>query len=207
MSSLSVSDLVVYPGQGEKTDADMVMIFRPQRLDGHFSIMEGEVRPNELLAFHTHANEDQHMYIISGELHFEVGGADGLRFVAGAGSHVIKPRGTSHGFWNLGEETARYVETSTGDGFEQFIDGRKAGVGSMVGAATAELGMSFEVDRALEVLKEFQLTGLAGVNLPSPKELVKDPGFRRMMTESPTARELFFYLGGTQLREMAARLF
>ncbi|MEM9493755.1 MAG: cupin domain-containing protein, partial [Myxococcota bacterium] len=73
------------PGEGEKTSSDMMMIFRSARLAGHFSIMQGEVRPGEILSFHSHSNEDQHMYIMSGELHFEVGGADGIRFTAGAG--------------------------------------------------------------------------------------------------------------------------
>ena len=94
MSKLCATDLVVQPGQGEKTASDMVIIFRNAKLAGHFSIMEGEVRPKEILSFHTHANEDQHMYIINGELHFEVGGKDGIRFTAGAGSHVLKPRGS-----------------------------------------------------------------------------------------------------------------
>lgn len=195
------SDLVIAPGQAEKTASDMLMVVRSARLGGHFSIMEGEVRPNELLAFHTHTHEDQHMYIIEGHLHFEVGGKDGIRFTAGAGSHVLKPRGTSHGFWNLGDTTARYVETSTQSGFESFVDGRADGLGSMVGSGTDDLGMSFETERALEVLKEFQLTGLAGANIQDVDELVRDPAFRQMMIEDETARELFFYLGGAKLRE------
>lgn len=198
---ITPADLVVLPGAGEKTASDMKIIMRNTRLGGHFSIMEGEVRPNELLAFHTHANEDQHMYIIEGTLHFEVGGKDGIRFTAGAGSHVLKPRGTTHGFWNLGDTTARYVETSTEDGFERFVDSRAEGLGAMVGSGTADLGMSFETQRALEVLKEFELTGLAGANVQNPEELIRDEAFRKMMAENETARELFFYLGGAKLRE------
>ena len=200
------ADLVVRPGEGEKTASEMVMVFRTNRLAGHFSIMEGEVRPKELLAFHTHQHEDQHMYIIEGELGFEIGGADGMRFTAGAGSHVLKPRGISHGFWNVGDTTARYVETSTEDGFERFIDGRREGLSSMVGNARDQLGMSFETQRALEVMKELHLTGLAGANLPEPQVLVKDPTFRRMMKESPEARELFVYLGGVKLKEAVTGL-
>lgn len=200
MSQYDVKDLVVPPGQGEKTSADMVIIYRNAKLAGHFSIMEGEVRPMELLSFHTHANEDQHMYIIEGELHFEVGGASGLRFTAGAGSHVLKPRGISHGFWNLGSTTARYVETSTQDGFERFVDSRSEGLGAMVQGGQSELGMSFETDRALEVMKEFRLTGLAGANLPSPKDLLTDPSFKDLMKDE-TAREFFSYLGGVKIKE------
>ena len=206
MSELCASDLVVLPGQGEKTASDMHIIFRTEKLGGHFSIMEGEVRPNEILSFHTHANEDQHMYIINGELHFEINGADGIRFTAGPGSHVLKPRGTSHGFWNLGSETVHYVETSTQDGFEKFVDGRADGLGAMIEAATSDLGMTFETSRTLEVMKEFELTGLAGANMPSPKELLKNGDFLKLMKNNPEMREFFLYMGGAKLEELISKL-
>jgi len=198
---MSVSDFVVRPGEAEQTSADMVIAVRSAKLSSHFSIMEGEVRPNELLGFHTHANEDQHMYIINGELHFEVGGADGLRFTAGAGCHVLKPRGSSHGFWNLGNQTVRYVETSTQDGFEKFVDSRGEGLGSMLGTGTGELGMSFETGRSVDVMKEFGLTGMAGANVSDPKELIKDPAFRQLLAENEDIRELALYLGGAKIRQ------
>ncbi len=201
MTTLNANDLVIPRGGGEKTASDMKIIFRNSKLAGHFSIMEGEVRPGELLAFHTHANEDQHMYIINGELHFEVGGKDGIRFTAGAGSHVLKPRGTTHGFWNMSKETVHYVETSTQDGFERFVDSRSEGLAAMVGGATENLGMSFETERALEVMKEFKLTGLAGANIENPEELIKDPNFREMLKTNETTRELFLYLGGVKMKE------
>lgn len=196
----NVNDLRIQPADQEATASDMMMVVRSAKLAGHFSVMQGEVRPNEILSFHTHSNEDQHMYIISGELHFEVGGAAGIRFTAGAGSNVLKPRGSSHGFWNVGDEPVRYIETSTQDGFEKFVDSRQDGLGAMVGGATSELGMTFETDRTLAVMKEFGLTGLAGANLPSPKELLKDPAFRELMKD-PDNREFFLYLGGAKLKE------
>jgi mannose-6-phosphate isomerase-like protein (cupin superfamily) len=199
-TTLTAADLHIPPGGGEKTASDMVMVVRSSRLAGHFSIMEGEVRPGELLAFHTHEHEDQHMYIIEGTLHFEVGGADGIRFSAGPGSHVLKPRGSTHGFWNMGDTTARYLETSTQDGFERFIDGRKEGLGAMVGNARDKLGMSFEVQRALEVMKEFDLTGLAGANLPEPHVLLRDPIFHKVMSQGGPAREMFLHIGGKKLK-------
>ena len=141
------------------------------------------------------------MYIINGELHFEVGGAGGLRFTAGAGDHVLKPRGITHGFWNLTEETIRYVETSTEGGFEQFVDSRSDGLANMLGTATSELGMSFETDRSLEVLKEYELTGLAGANFSNPEEMLKDPNFHELMRTNETVRELAFYLGGVKVKD------
>lgn len=205
-TTLRPEDLVIEPGRGEKTASDMMIIARSARLDGCFSIMEGEVRPRELLGFHTHTNEDQHMYIFEGTLHFEVGGADGIRFTAGPGSHVLKPRGTSHGFWNLGNTTARYVETSTRDGFERFVDSRADGFGAMVDGGATDLGMSFETGRSLDILREFELTGLAGANIQNPEELVRDPAFRRLMIEDETTRELFLYLGGAKFKEKVRAL-
>ena len=199
-TNYTVQDLRIQPEQKEKTASDMLIVVRNQRLGGHFSVMEGEVQPNAILGFHSHVNEDQHMYIIAGELHFEVGGADGLRFTAKAGDHVLKPRGSSHGFWNLGDETARYIETSTEDGFEHFIDGRQDGLSSMLGSATANLGMSFETARTLEVMKEFGLDGLAGANISNPAELIADPAFHEMMRTNEVARELFAYLGGAKIK-------
>jgi mannose-6-phosphate isomerase-like protein (cupin superfamily) len=198
---LSAADLLLPRGSFEKTASDMRIVARTARMGGHFSVMEGEVRPGELLAFHTHANEDQHMYIIEGELHFEVGGADGVRFTARAGGHVLKPRGTSHGFWNLGETTARYLETSTQDGFERFIDARQGGLGAMVAGAEHDLGMSFELERTVAVMREFDLTGLAGANPPPPHVLLREPAVQAMLREGGPARDLALHVGGARLRE------
>lgn len=206
-TTYNVEDLRIQPQQQEQTASDMKIVARTEKLAGHFSVMEGEVRPNEILGFHTHANEDQHMYIIEGELHFEVGGAGGLRFTAKAGDHVLKPRGSSHGFWNLGKTTARYVETSTEEGFENFVDGRQEGLSSMISGATEELGMSFETARTLEVMKEFKLTGLAGANVSDPRELLQDPKFQEQLKNDETTRELFLYMGGTKIEGAVKEFF
>ena len=142
-------------------------------MGGDFSIMEGFVRPRELLAPHTHDHEDQAVFIIEGELEFEVGGREGLRFSAGPGSYVIKPRGVSHGFWNVGEVTVHYIELSGRDGFEKFVDARSEGVVAMLEEGE-EVGMSFQIERALQLMVEHRLTGLAGLNPPKLRELIKE---------------------------------
>ncbi|NVB37663.1 cupin domain-containing protein [Pseudenhygromyxa sp. WMMC2535] len=195
----TTEDLRIQPADQEATASDMKIVARNAKLAGHFSVMEGEVRPGEILAFHTHQNEDQHMYIIEGELHFEVGGAGGLRFTARAGDHVLKPRGSSHGFWNPTKHTARYIETSTQDGFERFVDARAEGISTMIGGAAESLGMSFEHARTLEVMKEFELDGMAGANLSDPQALLRDPGLLELLRTDAAARELIFYLGGAKL--------
>ncbi len=178
MSTLSVQDLCIPPDGGEETASDMLIKARSTALGGDFSIMHGEVRPHELLAPHTHDNEDQAVFVITGELEFEVGGRDGLRFSAGPGSWVLKPRGISHGFWNVKDTTVQYVELSGRDGFEQFVDARQDGLLSMVMTGQRELGISFHAERIPELMAKHGLTGLAGINtddLPKLK-LPKLPG-------------------------------
>lgn len=199
-------DLLVLPGQAEKTSSDLDIVFRTSRLDGKFSIMEGEVKPGELVSFHSHVNEDQHMFMIEGELHFEIGGKDGVRFTAGPGCHILKPRGSLHGFWNLGETTARYVETSTLDGFERFIDSRAGGVGAMMGNADDGLGIKFDLMRAMEVMREFDLTGLSGINAPAPHVLARDANFRHLIATDSEFREFALHLGGLKLKEIVSSM-
>lgn len=168
MSQLSVDDLVRTSGQGDKTASDMTVIFRSALLGGDFSVMEGEVRPGHLLAPHTHTHEDQLVFLLEGDLEFEVGGKGGLRFKAAKGDYVLKPRGISHGFWNTGETTVRYIELSGRDGFEKFIDSRSEGVVHFVKNARETLDMQIHAERIPALMLEHRLTGLAGVNLSGP---------------------------------------
>lgn len=163
MSNLTAQDFVVRTGEGESTASDMSIIYRTEQMNGDFSVMEGVVRPYELLAPHTHENEDQCVYILEGELEFEIGGAGGLRFSADAGSYVLKPRGVSHGFWNSKITPVRYIELSGRDGFERFIDARQNGLDAMLEAAMAG-GMQIHVDRIPELMAEHGLKNLAGIN-------------------------------------------
>ena len=165
----TVSQLVIGPGQGESTATDMVIKFRSGLLGGDFSIMHGEVRRGELLAPHTHHNEDQAVYILRGELEFEIGGRGGLRFSAGPGSWVLKPRGISHGFWNVGDVDVDYIELSGRDGFERFIDARQKGVVNLVRTGTTELNMEIHAERIPELMLKHGLKGLAGFNPEMPK--------------------------------------
>ena len=86
-------------------------------LGGTTSIHEGLIAPGELIPPHTHANEDQCLYVVSGALHLEIGG----EFIeAPAGSYVIKPRGLPHAFWNPGSTPALVLEITSPGGFEPY---------------------------------------------------------------------------------------
>ena len=76
----------------------------------------------------------------------EVGGEDGLRFTAPAGSHVLKPDGIEHASWNLGDEDVEYIELHNGPKFADVRTNPK---------------------RIPEPLLKNKLTGLASVRLGS----------------------------------------
>jgi quercetin dioxygenase-like cupin family protein len=167
MSQLRASDLLVLPGAGEKSGTHLAIKIRSGLLGGDFSVMEGIIKPHELLAPHTHQYEDQAVIVLSGTLTFEVGGDDGVCFEAPSGSYVVKPRGVAHAFWNSGDEPARYVELSGRDGFERFIDSTtQRGAAQAAQDAKSELGTEFHYDRIPELMRKHQLTHLAAVEVP-----------------------------------------
>lgn len=68
---------------------------------------------------HVHSKEDEHFYVISGEMQF----LDREEIVTGkAGSLVILPRGHLHGFWNASDQEARMLLIVTPGQFASFFD-------------------------------------------------------------------------------------
>lgn len=180
MERYETQDLLKLPGEGETTASDMVIKARARDMGGDFSVMEGAIKPHELLAPHSHKYEDQLVYVISGELEFEVGGKDGLRFTAPAGSYVQKPRGIMHTFWNKTDTPARYMELSGGERFEGFVDSKQQGDLYATTHAEHDWGMVTYIGEIPRLMRENNLTGLAMMDmgsLPSRPELpeaVKD---------------------------------
>ncbi|MBP0000864.1 MAG: cupin domain-containing protein [Cyanobacteria bacterium SID2] len=161
-----VKNLLKKPGEGEKTATDMVIMVRARDMGGDFSVMEGVIHPGELLAPHTHKFEDQLVYVITSELVFEIGGADGLRFTAPAGSYVQKPRGIMHCFWNATDTPARYIELSGRDGFEGFVDSKQQGDLKSTLNAERDWGMIMHLEEIPRLMKDNKLTGLAMSETP-----------------------------------------
>jgi quercetin dioxygenase-like cupin family protein len=167
MSQYTTKDLLIRPsqGEGERTETDMLIIARAKMLGGDFGIMQGTVGPKKLLPPHTHDHEDQAVFVIEGELEFEVGGEGGVRFTAGPGSYVLKPRGVEHCFWNSSETTTvRYIELSGRDGFEKFVDGRKKGIVRWQVEANLKLGMHSNYLRIPVLMARHGLNGLAAAS-------------------------------------------
>lgn len=107
------------------------------------------------------------LIVLSGTLTFEVGGREGVTFAAPSGSYVVKPRGTAHAFWNTGDEPARYVELSSRDGFERFIDSTtQKGAAQASQDAQRDFDTEFHYDRIPELMLQHRLTHLSSVEVP-----------------------------------------
>lgn len=169
-----VEDLRMLPGEGEETATDMVIKARCRDMGGDFSVMEGVIEPNHLLAPHTHKYEDQMVYVITSELEFEVGGEGGLRFSAPAGSYVQKPRGIVHTFWNKTDTPARYIELSGQEKFEGFVDSRRDGMKSNL-TSDRDWGIAFSLSDIPRLMKEHGLTGLSNAEIPDFSKLPEVP--------------------------------
>ncbi len=166
MSNYEVKDVLRLPGEGEKTSSDMIIKARCEDMAGDFSVMEGVIHPKELLAPHTHEHEAQMVIVLSGELEFEVGGKDGLRFAAPAGSYIIKPQGIMHAFWNVKDVESRYIELSGKEYFEGFVDSKAKGDLYAI-SHSKDYGMTTHMKDTLRLLKTHKLTGLSMMEFPS----------------------------------------
>jgi quercetin dioxygenase-like cupin family protein len=89
--------------------------------DGRFALIEHRLAPRALAApMHTHANEDEYSYVLSGRMGAQIGDET---TEAGPGELVVKPRGIPHAFWNASDEETVVLELiSPGDFASYFRD-------------------------------------------------------------------------------------
>jgi quercetin dioxygenase-like cupin family protein len=85
-----------------------------------FSIVEHPIAPRSLAApVHTHTREDEHSWIIEGEIGMQLG--DQV-ITARPGDFVFKPRDVPHAFWNATDKPARMLEIISPAGFERYFE-------------------------------------------------------------------------------------
>ena len=110
------------PSDGERADFPRLgtrYIVRSGDTDGRFALIEHTVPPKALAApTHTHQNEDEYSYVLTGEIGVQLG--DEV-LSAGSGELVVKPRGVPHAFWNAGDEEARLLELISPGAFDQYF--------------------------------------------------------------------------------------
>ncbi len=89
-----------------------------QDTGGSLGFAEAVVPPGSGPVAHSHGNEDEAFYLLSGELEFLNG--DDLQ-MAGPGDFVFIPRGTRHRFKNVGDTDAKMLILFTPGGHESFF--------------------------------------------------------------------------------------
>lgn len=164
--SVTVEDLLVLPGQGKKVGDHIFIPIGTEHTGGIFSAMKVTLAPYQLLAPHTHADEHQAVYVISGELEFEVGGEHGLRFTVPAGSFVRKPAGIEHSFWNATDTPCDYIELNAGEHFQQLVELTDSGPMRAALDAKRKYGVHINFARVPGMLARHRLTSVATMSMP-----------------------------------------
>lgn len=159
----TVEDLLRRPGEGEQCGVAVIK-GRASALSEQFGIMEVLLPPKNMIPPHTHEHTAQAVFVIAGELEFEVGGEGGLRFTAPTGSYILKPTGVQHCFWNATNEMVQYIELSGGSDFEAFSEDASAAM-TPIGIKKAENAhdVDFEVGRVPKLMLQHRLKGIHGL--------------------------------------------
>lgn len=109
---------IVLPSEGELVNAagDRYRFLATREVtDGKYGIWEAVVPPGGGPPPHLHTREEEGFYIVDGELAIYV---DGLRVVAGPGSFVNMPVGSTHWFRNEGDRPAKMLVLVAPGGME-----------------------------------------------------------------------------------------
>src|SRR3954466_16404597 len=109
---------------------------------------------------HTHANEDEYSYILSGRLTALIG--DDV-VEAGPGELVLKPRGIPHAMWNAGDETVRFLEIISPAGFEEYFFAMAEPINAMdperIGTVMARFQLDMDMTSMERLIAEHGLEG------------------------------------------------
>ena len=119
---MQASDHSISAADGERADFPGLgtrYILRGSDTGGAFALLEHTIPPRGLAApVHTHANEDEYSYVLSGRM----GAMIGDEVVeAGPGELVKKPRGIPHAFWSAGDEETRLLELIAPAAFAEYF--------------------------------------------------------------------------------------
>lgn len=149
---------VMQPGEGDVVSIPgfgAVFKLTSRTTGGLVSIVEHPFPVGAITAAHRHTREDEHSYVLSGEIGFR---SDDSEVVLGPGGYITKPRGQMHAMWNAGNEPGRIIEVITpGGGFENYF--RELGELLSSGQAAVAPGTPLhESDEFKELATKYGLT-------------------------------------------------
>ena len=112
------------PGEGGAADhplgGEVSFKVRGEESGRTLTAFETVVAPGEGPPLHTHAGEEETLYVLEGEVRFKLG--DELHS-GSVGSFAFVPRGMPHTFQNVGGTRARMLIHFSPSGMERFFDG------------------------------------------------------------------------------------
>src|SRR5436190_19413803 len=108
--------------EGERADLPGLgnrYLLRSEHTGGRFALIEHTIAARALAApVHTHRDEDEYSYVLSGRIGAMVG--DEV-IEAGPGELVVKPRGIPHAFWSASDEDTHVLELISPGGFARYF--------------------------------------------------------------------------------------
>jgi mannose-6-phosphate isomerase-like protein (cupin superfamily) len=147
--------------QSKPTEFDFVGVRMKLLLSGRetgsqFSLLENMSLGVSQTPVHIHANDDETLYVIEGEIEAVVAGQ---RYVVQAGETVFLPCGVPHQLMNFSGRSARYLLLCTPAGFENFVAeaGQVRPAGSQPASPSPE-----DIARLREAAPRFGITLLSG---------------------------------------------
>jgi mannose-6-phosphate isomerase-like protein (cupin superfamily) len=99
--------------------AEILIKISSEDTGGAFAVFEGILPPLAGPPLHRHRDQDEWWYIVAGRYRFVV---DGQTILAGPGDVVYAPRGSSHTFQNIGDETGTTITTVVPGGLDTFFE-------------------------------------------------------------------------------------
>ncbi len=115
-----LSPVVVLPGNGKSLQAfgsEIIVHLGGAETGGKFSMFTSVTPPGDCVPPHYHSNEDEWILPLEGRVEFHLNGA---WTEVPTGTVVFLPKGTVHGFRNVGESLLGMLVHTAPAGFETF---------------------------------------------------------------------------------------
>ena len=134
---------------------DMKCLLTGEQTAGQFCLLENKSGGNTRTPIHVHANDDETVYVIEGELTAVV---DGRPRRLAAGESIFLPRGIPHQLVNMSGNPNRYILIGTPALFDRFVEeaGRELRPDEVVRPPTPA-----EIERLREASPRFGITLLS----------------------------------------------
>ena len=133
----------------------MKRLLSGEQTAGQFCLLENKSGGNTRTPIHVHANDDETVYVIEGELTAVI---DGRPRRLAAGESIFLPRGIPHQLVNMSGNPNRYILIGTPALFDRFVEegGHELRADEVVGPPTPE-----EIELLREASPRFGITLLS----------------------------------------------